>query len=339
MPVRSAGRSRERVVAFGPEGVGKSLLALDIAANLPPGVLMFVIDNDNAWDRMLEGTTLEGATVKVLEEWRWVDGEFVADDEYTDPTGNLVVFHVDGWVANTEAIALVGDRGTRDDWCCIDSGSALWDDVQAWFTEEVFSTDMADYFLEVRLEKVARKKKAIEDEEKLKAAKTLGALDGWMDWPVINATYKRDVMKFLVNPPCHLIVTAEQAEVTKEDTDKETRTLYGADVKARGQKRIGHNVQTVLRLRREQNGNHKVWTLKDRGGRAKLVNEDVTDRGFVDWYLIDVAGWTWEDDEVQEVQWLNPPPMPPAAKAVIAKAAAPVTKAVAKAAPAMTKGG
>lgn len=324
MTIHPTGRSRERVVAFGPEGVGKSLLALDIAANLPAGQLMYVVDNDNAWDRMLEGTTLDGATVKCLEEWRWdADaGGFVADDEYTDPDGNLIVFHCEGWVANITAIATIAARAARDDWCCIDTGSALWDDVQAWFTEEVFQSNMADYFLEVRMDKAARKQKAKKSDDKAeKAAKTLGALDGWMDWPVINATYKRDVMSFLVTPPCHLIVTAEQAEVTKEDVDKETRTLYGADVKARGQKRLGHNVSTVLRLRREANGNHKAWSVKDRGGREKLTNEDITDRGFSDWYLLDVGGWKWRDDEVAAA---------PVAKSVAKKTAAPVAKTLTK---------
>ncbi len=291
MAVRSAGRSRERVVVFGPEATGKSLCALDIAAHLADGAVLYVVDNDNAWDRMLEGGTLDGTKIGVLTEWRWDGARYVEHAAWAVSGGNVVVYHTGGggWVANVAAIKAVSEVAGRDDWCCVDSGSALWDDVQAWFTETVFSTDLADYFLEVR------KKKAQADKE----AKALGALDGWVDWPVINAQYKGNVMKFLVNPPCHLIVTAEQAEVTKEDTDKETRTLYGADVKPRGQKRLGHNVQTVLRLRREQNGNHAVWTVKDRGGREKLVREDVTDRGFVDWYLRDVAGWV-DDEDVEE---------------------------------------
>lgn len=314
------GRSRERIVLFGPEGTGKSQAAFDIAAYLPPHATMYVIDNDNAWDRMLEGTTLDGDEVKVREEWRWEGdnkaGEFVRDGEYEDEDGNIVIFHTEGWTANKTAIEIIKGRAGRDDWCCIDSGSALWDDVQAWFTETIWDSSMADYFLQVRLKKAAAEKDA----------KALGALDGWVDWPVINPTYKQAVMKFLVTPPCHLIVTAEQAEVTKEDTDKETRTLYGGDVKARGQKRLGHNVQTVIRLRREQNGNHTAWTLKDRGGRTKVEREPITDVSFVDWYLLGIGGWVLEDEDEEKV----------AAPVVAKKAAVVVEKFTTT--PAMTKG-
>jgi len=164
----------------------------------------------------------------------------------------------------------------------VDSGSALWDDVQAWFTRSVFDSSMSDYFMQVRMQK----------QQASKDAKALGAFDGWVDWPVINATYKDAVMKFLVTPPCHLLVTCEQADVTKEEPDKETRALYGGqNVKPRGQKRIGHNVQTVLRLRRSRSGEFYVTTVKDRGGREHMDDVDVSERGFGEWYLEEVAGW------------------------------------------------
>ncbi len=275
------GRSRERVLVFGVEGTGKSLCLLDIAARVWPNKV-WVIDNDNAWDRMLEGQTLAGDEVAVAEEWRWVDGDWVEDDRWVADGGNVVVFHVDGWEAETAAIVEVVERAAPDDWCGIDSGSALWDDVQEWYTHRVFDSSMDDYFLKVRLEK----------ERAAKDSKSLGALDGWLDWPVVNAQYKTKVMKFLVTPPCHLLVTAEQADVTKEDVDKETRALYGGTlVKPRGQKRLGHNMQTVLNLRRESGEKFSVRTVKDRGGRERFAGEDVTGMGFGEWYLEGVGGW------------------------------------------------
>lgn len=284
--LRSTGRSRERILLYGMEGVGKSLAALDIASRVKPSTL-YVIDNDNAWDRMLEGQTIAGESVGVREELRWDasvgrEGGWVDDDRWVADGGNVVVYHADGWLANTSAIRAVMQQAGPDDWCCIDSGSALWDDVQAWFTESVFDSSMADYFMQVRLEKAKASKEA----------KALGALDGWVDWPVINAQYKGNVMKFLVNPPCHLIVTAEQADVTREEADKETRALYGGEqVKPRSQKRLGHNVQTVLRLARRSGETYVATTVKDRGGRERLEVEDVTGRGFSEWYLEEVAGW------------------------------------------------
>lgn len=134
-----------------------------------------------------------------------------------------------------------------------------------------------------------------------KEAKALGALDGWVDWPVINAQYNGRVMKFLITPPCHLLVTAEQADISSDDKDKETRALYGGEqVKPRGQKRLGHNMQTVLRLGRRAGDRYVATTLKDRGGREKLDNSEITDSGFADWYLRDIARWVDEDEQANE---------------------------------------
>lgn len=287
--LRSTGRSKERVLLYGMEGTGKSLAALDIASRIGSDATLYVIDNDNAWDRMLEGQTLAGETVGVREEWRWNGKKWVEDARYAKPGGNIVVYHADGWVANTSAIEQVVGEAGPDDWCCIDSGTALWADVQAWFTEQVFGSSMEDYFMQVRMEK----ERANADD------KALGALDGWVDWPVINAQYKGKVMKFLVTPPCHLLVTAEQDDVSSGKVkgraieDKETTALYGGQqVKPRGQKRIGHNVQTVIRLARRAGDKYTATTVKDRGGREKLDGDDITGVGFSIWYLENVGGWT-----------------------------------------------
>lgn len=290
MGLQTGGRSRERILVFGMEGVGKSYAALDVASRIGERTL-YVIDNDNAWDRMLEGQTIAGETVGVRMEFRW-DGDlergkggWEVDGRWAVDGGNVVVFHADGWLASVAAIEAVREEAGPDDWCCVDSGSALWDDVQAWFTESVFDSSMADYFMQVRMEKARAQKDA----------KALGALDGWVDWPVINAQYKDRVMKFLVNPPCHLIVTCEQADVSSQDEDRETRALYGKlSVKPRGQKRIGHNMQTVMLLRRDRAGDFYATTVKDRGAREAQENLDVSGVGFGEWYLEEIAGWTEE---------------------------------------------
>lgn len=295
----SRGRSRERILLFGMEGVGKSLAALDIAAAVAPS-RVFVIDNDNAWDRMLEGPTLDGEEVKVFTEWRWetreergkIIGELVEDRSWADDEGTMVVLHVEGWEGNLAAIDFVRREVDKNDWVVVDSGSALWDDVKDWYTSTIWDKSLDDYFLQVRLEKEAAKKDA----------KSLGALDGWVDWPVINAQYKQKVMKFLVNPPCHLLVTAEQADAGGDD-DKETRALYGKlSVKPRAQKRIGHNMQTVLNLRRDRGGDYYVTTVKDRGGREIWENELISDVGFASWYLGGIAGWSADEEDGAEAE-------------------------------------
>lgn len=278
MTLQPPGRARERIMTFGLEGCGKSLAALDIARATTSTV--WVVDNDNAWDRMLEDADWAG--VQVSEEWRYKSGELVADDRFTTSTGNVALLHVDGWAANIAAIEHVVEHAGVDDWLVIDSATALWSDVQDWYTETVFNEGIEDYFLQVRLKK----------QEASKDKKSLGAFDGWMDWPVINAQYKKKVGAVMVNPPCHLYITCEQQEISSED-DRETRGLYGEmGFKPRGQKRTGHNVQTVIWLGRKRGGVWHATTVKDRGGRDLLEGFDVTDGSFAEWYLRDVAGWT-----------------------------------------------
>lgn len=289
MTLQSQGRSRERILAFGMEGVGKSLLLLDIATRVAPNKV-HVVDNDNAWDRMLEGESLAGVTPQVACEYRWNDktGEFDTDYTWAVEGGNVVIWHTwaatDQWTANTQALVAieedVAEYGSPRDWVGVDTGTLYWSAVQDWFVESVFNKSIEDYFMQVRMEKA----KASDDK------KSLGALDGWMDWPVINKTYNAGAGRFFVSPPCNLLVTAELQEVSKED-DSQTRSLYTMGVKPKGQKRLGHNMQSVVMLRRDRSGTYFASTLKDRGGREYLENTDITGYGFGEWYLEEIAQW------------------------------------------------
>ena len=283
---------------FGIEGCGKSLATMEIASRVDATV--WVIDNDNAWERMLEGTTLAGESVGLAEEWYWAPssrnaegGVYESSDKWVEDGGNVVVFHCEGWEGNVAAIREIARRANVDDWWLLDTGSVVWANVQEYFTSKVFDASMADYFLKVRMEK----------QQANTLGKSLSALDGWVDWSVINPLYKDKVAKFLVNPPCNLIVITEQAEVSSDDKDKETLGLYsGFGVKPTGQKRLGHQMQTVIQLRRDRLDNYFATTIKDRGGRERLLNQNVTDVGFAEWYLEGVGGWVEENTEPE------PPP-------------------------------
>src|SRR5688572_8409296 len=102
------------------EGVGKSLALLDIAAAVYPN-RVHVIDNDNAWDRMLEGQTLDGSEVDVVAEYRWStdipggSGSWEFDGRWCKDTGNVIVYHADGWEANTSAIEEIRKDADPDD--------------------------------------------------------------------------------------------------------------------------------------------------------------------------------------------------------------------------------
>lgn len=301
MALVSTGRARERVLLFGIEGCGKSFATMDVAARIAddPERRVWVIDNDNAWGRMLEGTTVDGTEVGLAEEWYWTPnarssegGVYESSDRWVVDGGNVIVFHCEGWEGNVAAIKEIVRRANVDDWMTLDTGSVVWANVQEYFTSKVFDASMADYFLRVRMEKQAANT----------LGKSLSALDGWVDWSVINPLYKDKVSRWLVNPPCNLIVITEQADVSSDDKDKETLGLYASfGVKPTGQKRLGHQMQTVIQLRRDRLDNYFATTIKDRGGREKLLNQDVTDVGFATWYLEGVGGWVEEHPtEIEE---------------------------------------
>lgn len=311
----STGRALERVLLFGLEGCGKSDAILDVATRV--GVTVWVIDNDNAWDRMLEGTSVTGEQGQLRVEYRWdaEAGDWIEDSSWAVEGGNIVLFHAEGWESHLSALDEVRGAAAREDWLCVDSASTIWAEVQDHFGEDVFGESLADLLLAARKEQVETQRKAKPGTKEAEGAKNLRAYDGWTDWQVINAQYRQKIMRVLVNPPCNLLVTAEEAQVSGEE-GKDVAQLYNRyGVKAGGQKKLGHNVQTVLWLMKERNGGYKARTIKDRGGREYLVGEDVTDRGFGEWYLEGVGGWVEGEPAVAPVE------SPPAVKRSKAPAA------------------
>lgn len=241
---------RERVLAMGSPGVGKSHAILTVARRCPDAK-MYVIDNDFAYDRLLATDFVDLKNVDIVPVVEW--------DEYI-PT-----------------VREFNGKMGRDDWLVIDSMTPTWDAVQGWFSEQVFGRDIDEYFLEVR------KKKA----ESKDGKKTLGALDGWMDWPVINKSYYK-LYAELMKCPGHVYLTAEVQSISDDD-DKQVKGTFGPyGVKPRGQKRLGHVVQTVLLMSKSRVGEYSLTTVKDRG-RVEMEGRRVED-----WskdYLVGVAGW------------------------------------------------
>lgn len=286
--MRTRKRSLERICLVGIQGVGKSFAYMNIA-NKCKGDTIWILDNDNTVERLLEE---EFTGLAVKEEYRGHEknaktGEvtLTRDPTYEDPTGNVILIHTEGWEETKAGVAMVRERAERNDWCVIDSVTSCWEEVQEWFVNEIFENEIDRFFMEVRAEK-----KREDDRKKAQGGKesgSLGAFDGWKDWNVINSQYKKAVSDFLKVPPCHLLVTAEQAKLG--DDEKEARDLYGAyGVKPKGQKRTGHDVQTVLLLIKRRDGTYYMTTMKDRG-REDMELEGVSN--FAMDYLFKRAGW------------------------------------------------
>lgn len=263
--------SRERILTFGVQGTGKSHAILTIA-RLSPNSTFHVIDTDYS------------------ESY-----EVALETEFTD-LSNVTVHKVgyDDWKGQLALIEKVRGECVRDDWLIFDTVSCTWDAVQKWYMEEIFEQGADEYFMEVRRQKEAQRRKAEGGRDKNgsgggggKEAKALGALEGWMDWPVINAQYSPLYAK-LTSMPCHLYLTAEQAQ-TGSDDDREVKAMFGPyGVKPRGQKRLGHVPRTVLWMTKSRAGEYSITTIKDRN---RVEMEDVEYENFAVEYLMRVGGW------------------------------------------------
>lgn len=246
--------SRERILNFGPAGSGKSHAVLTIARRCPTS-MFYVLDNDNAYPRLLDTDFVDvraRGNVQVQPVWEWDDS-----------------------LAYFEKVS----RGCRpDDWVVFDIFGDTWKQVQDWYAMQVHGQDLGDYFLQVR--------KGLADGEK-----TLGGFSGFTDWAVVNPQFNK-LVKALLRCNGHLYCTAAiDKMVVGDDTDAANRALYTNGYKPVGQKHIGHKFQTLLMSGKGRGSGGSNWTLttvKDRG-RVEVDRMPWTD--FAVEYLVNVAGW------------------------------------------------
>lgn len=257
-------RSPERVFAYGGPGAGKSHALLTIAARIPTSNF-YILDNDNAYDAML--------------------------DEQFPTLTNVHVSHVYGWAdTKLKTRELIGDpvRGVAPtiqphDWFVSDIAGKTWSQVQDWFTNEVHGDSKAAYFLKVR--------KDLHDD-----AKSLGAFEGFTDWSVINPEYQEWV-NMLLNARANVWCTGAADKVRPEGKagdSREIRDMYASvGWKPIGQKTFGHTFRTQLLFTKQRvPPQGTAWyfsTVKDRGREPGVVEKPWNDFGVQ--YLMEIAGW------------------------------------------------
>lgn len=275
---RPTGRSRERILAYGSTGTGKTYGALTIAAKLPDGDTMFIVDADNTWNRTLE---TDGATMGVMirEELTWDGRRFVNDETYCDEAGKVVLYRTEGWEAHAAALTDALSRAERNDWVVVDSMTWLWDSVLPWYIEKTHGRELPEFLLEHRVNQV-----------KSGAKETQGQDAVLVEWNYINPLWNRTVASPLVNSNCHLYLVAEAKQMRSDGrVDQVVRQLYErVGWIPATQKRLGHQVQTVLYFTVSKTGEYKVETIKDRG-REALTAEPWSD--LFSTYLRKTAGW------------------------------------------------
>jgi len=224
---------------MGITGSGKSYQWLKLAeALLPTGAVFRCLDTDDAITYMLE---TQFPHLK------------------PENKGNVYVWSASDWESLKAGTDQILKQSIKDnDWLVIDMADAPWDSVQRYFTSEVFKTGIGEYFLQVRKEIEASKKKV--------ASVAREALSGWTDWAVINKLYTDWITPLIYRLKCHLYLATKVQELgSKEDADiKELYSELG--VRPSGQKHLGHQVHTIL-LFIPGRGNWFITTCKDRAGR------------------------------------------------------------------------
>lgn len=276
MPLRPTLPAAERILAYGPAGSGKTTNLLNIAkfAHLTKSDAKFyVMDSDFAMDRMLIG-------YPDIPFGIWNDPNFPIT-----PESRIIVLPVFVWREYMAALDFIARYARPQDWVSVDFISNAWTAVQEHFAMEVFNQDIADYFLKVR--------KSIKDD-----AKSLGALEGWVDWQVINPMYRKWVNQLLFRGRYNIYCTAKSDNLSsdkKPTEDPQTRQMFlRFGLKPVGQKDLPFQFHTVLLTNRvvlpgDDNIHYTIMTIKDRERQefnGTIVNNFAQD------YLVKVAGWS-----------------------------------------------
>jgi hypothetical protein len=251
-------RTRERILAIGSFGVGKSRAWLTIAARAQKSgskARFYCLDTDHAIERMI--------------------------DEGFPELNNVEVANVFEWPEYEGALKRFLKVATPDDWLICDMIDAAWDAAQAYYVDEIFSKDIGQYFIEAR--------KVFEAAKKEKGKSVFRAFDGWQDWPVIKKVYFSWLERFAKHAPCHVFATAKVEPIDTEKDSKELIKTYGPyGVRPKGQKDLGHSFHTILFLQKAGSNDYRFTTIKDRE-RKEVEGEKLTD--FVLQYLVPRAKW------------------------------------------------
>lgn len=287
MPLHPTKTHRERILAIGGSGAGKTSMWLRIAnwAMLTKSDARFyVLDTDDAVEAMVE------------EEYPKL-GPFLNDEKVTvDYSGmkanvwkaegpNITLFRVtpDEWPNYMAGLNYsLENIVPKKDWLVVDLLSYAWGAAQTFFTDQVYQKDRGAYFLDLR--------RALEADNKEAKKKSYGGFEGRKDWPVINSIYNEFSNGFAYKHQGHVFCTATVESIGETD-DKAVKAMFSTyGVKPGGQKHTPFLYHTILWAQKPRpNSTPTLTTLKDRG-RQQFDAEPFED--FVKSYLRPVAGWS-----------------------------------------------
>lgn len=279
MPFRPPGPRRERILAMGVAGSGKTGMWLSIAKRYEqlktPGTF-YVMDTDLSLSAMLSGDRFGS----LYERAQWIDWaeqpngslQAVPRNEVENP--RIVIFEPYEWPEYMESMNYIKAHQTNDDWMVIDLHNPSWSAVQDYYIDLIHKKESTEFYLSAR-----------------SAGKNGNPLDGDKDWSNINRLY-RDFVGPIARARGHVFLCTAVKQVQTEGgrvDAKDVRVTFGAHgVKPEGQKMTHHMVHTVIMCSEFRPGEYIWTTVKDRE-REDMVGQPAND--FAMDYLVGKGGW------------------------------------------------
>lgn len=254
MPLHAPGNRRERVLAYGGSGSGKSTTWLSVARWLErtgAAGKVRVLDTDFAWDayRPVDGS-LDNRVV-VQDAWDWGDFKPAMD-----------------------RLTRASDV-TKDDWLVVDLVDKVWSKAQQGFFEYLTDKPFDEFMGEA-----------------VKNNVNVGGEWG-SNWGVINKMYS-GFMDGVMRWRGHVICCAPATEVRLPDRSGKggdsqvIRDIFGRlGVKPQGQKDLPHLFHTILLMQ----GDGEKWRMTAAKDRERTMVKGEIVQDFVVSYLMKVAGW------------------------------------------------
>lgn len=246
-------RIKERITAFGKDGVGKSSIILQILErHTDANAYVIDLDYSQAYERLM-----------------WL--------EHPDVEDRLHIMSCDAeWTQFADVFAQCVESGDpENDWLVIDPVTVTWQMVQSWLSDQVHGHDIADHMV-----KLKRESKDIKEFNK--------NLSNDMTWPIINKQYQEKFLGLYRQWRGHVLLIAEATAVRKDAEDAERKEFGFVGFKPNGQKSLSHVSSTNIFFDHPKIDEWRFTTTKDRG---RALQEKVVWDDFAMDYLVDIAGW------------------------------------------------